>query len=339
MTTVPEAAEQIIPIAPVPTEPMDTLDYLRMHPATLQLERLGDRLGVIEPLAQTRLGQRAIGLGERTHNVVREMNADIADSDHRVIDGAWRGAMYGSQYLDKIRYAMFVISNAAISASEHSSERAGLVAGGIFALWTGGVGEILIQNANRLPRATRAVQKEFPAAVDLMSDALPGAYKKETDETVIEQETFGEEKVAVNGLGKVKDIAKTIFRGITYPLRKGAVSVNFGSTAYVATTKFNGGSNWEARKQYGKVMAYGGALVTGIAWGITETIEHLVEDGHYDAAQRLYDTVDSDITWYIFAGATIALEASATVARKRKLQKEGKINEIGEAIEQPPLAE
>lgn len=333
MTTTPEAVEPIMAITPVPVEPMDTLDYLRMHPATLQLERLGDRLGVIEPLAETRLGQYVIGLGERTHNVVREMNADIADTDHWVIDGAWRQAMYGSQLADRARLVMIFASNAAISAAEHSTMRAGLAAGAVFAAWSGGLGEILVQNAKRLPRAVDAAQEEFPVAVNLMADALPGSYEGETEVEV------HEEVVATRGIGKIAAMAKTFARGVTYPLRKGMSSVNFGSTPYVATTKIRGGSDWEARKQYGKVMAFGGAFVTGLAWGVTEQINNFVEDGRYDLAEDLYNFVDSNLTWYALAAVSIGIELGMSIGRKRKLQREGKINEIGEAVEQPALAE
>lgn len=327
MTTSPASAAEQQPVVE-PLEPMDTLDYLRMHPATLQLERAADQLGILEPLAGTRPGQYVIGLAERSHNVVRAMNADIAESDTPVVDKAWRYAMYGTQTADRLRYVMILASNAAINAAEHSSTRAGLAAGAVFALWSGGLGEILVQNAKRLPKATEAVQEEFPVAVDLMADALPGSYEKETAPTEI-----AESDVAISGLHKVGQFAKLAFRGVTFPLRKGFSSVNFGSTGFVGTTKFRGGSDWEARKQYGKVMVYGGAFVTALALGVTERIENLVEDGKYEQAQDLYNLVDSNKTWYIAAGVSIGIELVSSVLRKRKLQKEGKINQLGEAVE------
>ncbi|HMS23906.1 MAG TPA: hypothetical protein PKB09_03800, partial [Candidatus Saccharibacteria bacterium] len=271
-------------------------------------------------------------------------------------DKGVRTSMYTSQLLDRGRVPMILASNAAVDAFTWSKDGrwAGAAAGVVFGAWSGGLGEILHQYYKRMPRTVEAVQEEFPVAVDLMADALPGSRKKTetttnnetpidsadidfdpTDEldSVLETEPVTT-KTKENSRGKL--LLKVATAPVRLPLnvlRRGFSATNFGSTAYVSTATFRGATATEARKQYVNVMGFGGLFCAGLAWGVCERIDNLTNQGEYEQAQDLLNFVSNDANWLKLGALSIALELGMAKRRKNKMLREGRITNSNESLE------
>lgn len=338
------------------SENLDTFESIRMHPAVLTLERTADRIGILEPALNNRVGKYVTGLVSRMHTISNAMTEDISNSANPTIDKGVRTSMYTSQLIDRGRVPMILASNAAVDAFTWSKDGrwAGAAAGLVFGAWSGGLGEILHQYYKRMPRTVEAVQEEFPVAVDLMADALPGSRKK--TETATSNETPIDsvdidfdptdeldsilETGPVTTKAKEKSLGKHLIRIATAPvrlplnvLRRGFSATNFGSTAYVSTATFRGASATEARKQYANVMGFGGLFCAGLAWGVCERIDNLTEQGEYEQAQDLLNLVSNDWTWLKLGAASVALELGMAKLRRNKMLREGRINSSNESLE------
>lgn len=359
ITTQELSPNPVEAIPPTPTLPQDTgfdmFDYARVHPLTIHAENLADKLGILEPIEESRVGQYVTGLVARLHTTANAIDKDITNSEHPGADKWIRRSMWYSQIADRGRLAMILASNAAIDAFtwSHDGRWAGAAAGGVFAGWSLVIGESLNQNFNRLPETVATIQEEFPVAVDLMADALPGSRKSipvlSTSETQLTPEVQNQDveelgfagralrKVKIVGGTKAFKIASLPARLPLMALRRGFSSVNFGATAYVSTTKFKGGSEKDVRIQTANVMAYGGAFVFGLAWAVCERIDNLADDGKFEEAQDLLDFVSNDWNWLKLGAASIALELGMAKMRKRKLLKEGLITDSNESTIANPV--
>jgi len=329
---------------------VDVIDKVRLHPLTVHTEHYADRLGLIELVQATRLGRYATGLVARAHKVMDAGEIDLVASESRVADRWVRRTTIYSQTADRFRLFMILASNAALDAYEWSEDGrwAGAAAGVAFMGWTALVGESLTQTYERHPKLVEAVQEEFPVAVDMMADALPGTKQRNelaANQSEVEVQEVDETVLAMESIDKVhhldrKTLQRIALTTVTLPLnllRRGFSSVNFGATAYVSTTKFQGGSKAEQRRQYAEVAGFGGAFCFGLAWGATEWINHLAEEGHYEQAQTWLDRIGSDLNWFMLGAVSIATELTAARFRGRKMQKMGRITGENEVITQPDI--
>ncbi len=331
---------------------IDVMDMARLHPLTVYTEHLADKVGIIDAFQRNRIGRWVTGLTTRAHTVLDATEQDIDQSNTPTTDRWVRRSAIYSQLADRARLVMILASNAAIDAFDWSKDGrwAGAAAAGIFMGWSALIGESLNQTYKRMPHTVTAIQEEFPVAVDLMADALPGSRKKEeSQESELIENSINDlnvdsyeadelsfvakswQKVRTAGNSRT---AKIMALPVSVPLnlvRRGFSAVNFGATAYVSTTTFQNGTEKDNRKQTGDVMLYGGAFCFGLGWAVCERIENLTEDGKYEQAQDLLDFVSNDMNWLKLGALSIAVELGLANLRARKLRRDGLITANNES--------
>lgn len=243
---------------------------------------------------------------DRSVKVGEAVKEDIVESDHPLRTVGVLGGVALTQGFDRLRLVVALLPPVVVHVMEetNNSNTAGLVGGGLFALYGLGLAEALRTGLGKVPTAMEVTKKEFPGLVAVAEDALPGMRNGQTTLQNAPEDAGTIKKAAVH----TKNTARRISSSVGTHFRRGLAGIGIGTTAFVATAAVDGQSKREIRKTYAKVAADSGILVAGIAKGTTQGIKHLALNGHPELASDLQGFVENKWTWYTLAAGSMAVE-------------------------------
>lgn len=251
---------------------------------------------------------------DRFGEVWNGAKSDLHESSNIARTIALGAASVATQAVDRARIAVVVVPHYATEVLQEtqSPAQAALVGAGIFWAMSGAVGETLNQGLGEFPQAKAKFKEEFPVAVDIFRDGLPGM-NHEVQE----------------GQGRIKRAAQFISRNI----RRGVTGVAMGPTAFVATSSVDGASKTETSKLNLKVTTASAAVVGGVVAGLGQAITELPKHGYAETAKYMQDVATDNRFWWSLAGLSIASELVGNRLKRRKMLKQAH-----EAAEQSEIA-
>lgn len=118
---------------------------------------------------------------EDKDSITRTLANEVGESEKKGRDAAWLFTALGAQVLDRTRTSIVIIPIAAVEVLERTqnSALAGAVGAGIFALFSGIVGETFGQALHRFPKTVARFADKYPSFVKTFADAVPGIEQKD----------------------------------------------------------------------------------------------------------------------------------------------------------------
>ena len=196
--------------------------------------------------------------------------------------------LVGTQIPDRCRLPILVIPPVVIETMEqhNNSLLAGAVGAGMFAVWSGIIGEPTLRVTDEFPKTVVTFNEEFPAVVGFFADVLPGIEKGGP--------THGEPKSILSRIG--------------LRVRRSLPSLNYGNFPFVMTSRATGYTSEESRKLYVNTGLDGAGLVFTLGAATTEAVKRLTMAGQYQTAENIQNILSNNKTWWIAAAASVAGE-------------------------------
>ena len=254
------------------------------------------------------------------HSLTRAVSEDFKESDNKLVKAGMVGAIIASQAIDRARLTIIAGPAVAVDVLEKTKDArlCGLALAGVFMVVNGTAGEILNQGMHRFPSTTSTFNENHPDTIRVFKDALH-IKQDENAVDVLVHEKKQEEEASKGRLSQVGSYIGRIIRRTPRHLSQGFVGLGTGSGAFVATSTVDGATIREASVLNHKVNASTGALVFLMGYGVGETYMKLIENEQYEAAQNLYEWVNTTWHWYAIAGGFVLWGVLDGTYRKWKL--------------------
>ncbi len=284
---------------PIDTQLFEAVDPVFEEIATEELPNLTlrEKIWLHPSLVSYRSTKEALG------EVAHASYEDIKASENKRVDASWAIAAAITQISDRSRWVILLAPAMATRVMENTenSVLTGVTAAGIFAVANYSTGKPLNKALSRLPGGLTEFKDKFPWVVNGFTRSLPGIKVSEDADPAHTSDISNQENI------EIKKVRSPLKKGWLH-LRRGISGINLGSTAFVATTRVNGGSEDEGDKVNRAVTLDTSAVIFGIGFGVAEYIQKLVEEGRYQEAQDIQNFVSEPNLWRAVALGSIAIE-------------------------------